>query len=274
MSDGQTRIAGDIDISPGLGEFLAARKDVIVCWTYAAVITAAEVTVGYFSLTAGMIVHAVLLVAILVHSSLLGGTKQGKMILTLALAPLTRILSLSMPLGSLPVMYWYVIIGFPVFLAAFTVARLNGYRPGDIGVVPFKLPGQLLIAPLGVVLGFIEFMILRPTPLVSPVTPYNIWLPSLYLMVFTGFAEEYIFRGIMCKAFSDGVSERYSLVFVSCLFAVLHITHLRVLDIFFVFAVALLFTYIFRRTGSLAGIALAHGVTNIFLYIIWPNYIK
>lgn len=134
-----------------------------------------------------------------------------------------------------------------------------------------NIPGQLLFSLVGIVLGYIEYTILKPQPLIAPMTWENIILPSVILIVYTGFMEEFAFRGVMHKAFTDGVGGRFSVVFVSYIFAVLHITHLHVMDIFFVFAVGVLFTYAFNRFRSLLGITLAHGMTNIFLYIVWPN---
>lgn len=41
-------------------------------------------------------------------------------------------------------------------------------------------------------------------------------------------------------------------------------------DIVFVFVVALFFGWVVQRTGSILGVALAHGITNIVLYLIAP----
>lgn len=270
MSAGYAGSEAKVGISGTRGK-RALPGDAVCCWMYAVLITAAEVVVGYGNIVLGMVFHAALLVAVLVHSALSAREGSSKMLLTLALAPLTRMLSLAMPLGGIPVYYWYAIIGTPLIAATYTVARLNGYRAGDVGITLSRVPRQLLFSLAGVGLGFIEFMILRPAPLVAPMTPGNTWLPALILVVFTGFMEEFAFRGVMYRAFSEGAGGRFAIIYVSCIFAVLHITHLSVPDIFFVFGVALLFTHVVRRTGSILGITLAHGLTNIFLYIVWPN---
>lgn len=273
MNNGQVRAGAELKVFGRLGRFLPAQKDVLFCWTYAVLITAAEVVVGYGNVTMGMVMHAGLLAAVLVHASLKNRAKSSEMMLTLVLAPLTRMLSLAMPLGGIPVQYWYAVIGFPILLATVAVARLNGYKAREIGLAFDKITRQLLISPAGVVLGLVEFYIIRPAPLVAPFSWVNAVLSAVILIVFTGFTEELIFRGVMYKAFAEGVNERFSMIFVSYVFASLHITHLKVLDLFFVFAVALLFTWILKRTGSLWGVILAHGTTNIFLYIIWPSII-
>ena len=275
MSAGQSleaNINSAIELEPAAAEKLLDRKDMLFCCGYAALITIAEIIVGYGNIIIGMLVHAILLVAILAHSSLAGRDQSSKMLLTLALAPLTRMLSLAMPLGGIPIYYWYAVIGLPLILATVTVARINGYKARDLGINTAKIPLQLLFGLVGVGLGYIEYLILRPQPIIAPLTWTNILIPALVLIIFTGFMEELAFRGVMQKAFSEGISQKFSIIFVSYIFAVLHITHLSVLDIFFVFGVALLFTYALKRLGSLLGITLAHGLTNIFLYAVWPNF--
>ncbi len=57
---------------------------------------------------------------------------------------------------------------------------------------------------------------------------------------------------------------------MSLLFAVLHIGFLSLIDVVFVFAVALFFGWVVKKTGSLLGVTLAHGITNILLYLVVP----
>ena len=63
---------------------------------------------------------------------------------------------------------------------------------------------------------------------------------------------------------------RFGLLYVALLFAVLHIGYRSVLDVVFVFGVALLFGWVAEATWSLLGVTLAHGVTNIVLFLIMP----
>ena len=64
--------------------------------------------------------------------------------------------------------YSYVVIGIILLVAAIVIYRLVGFKPGQIGLTLGKyLPLQLVIALAGVGLGFIEYLILRPEPLVE-----------------------------------------------------------------------------------------------------------
>jgi len=97
----------------------------------------------------------------------------------------------------------------------------------------------------------------------------QIWLPALILLIFTGFLEEIIFRGIIQRG-AAGTLGRYGIFYVSAIFAVLHIGYKSILDVVFVFLVALFFGYLVSRTGSLIGVTISHGMTNIALYLIIP----
>ncbi len=65
---------------------------------YLVAITGAEVVTNSVSLLGGLICHTFILIALIVHSALVTDSPNYKLLLALSLAPLTRILSLSMPL--------------------------------------------------------------------------------------------------------------------------------------------------------------------------------
>ena len=248
-----------------------STKDHFLIWLYAAAITAAEVVTAYYSPLYGIACHVVLLVALLAHASLAYQQAVNLVYLSLSLAPMIRIMSLSMPLTGIPLIYWYLIISLPLFAAAATVMKFAGFKPREIGLTVGNLPLQLLVALLGVPLGLVEYLILKPAPLVTGLTFQHVWLPALILLVSTGFLEEFIFRGVMYRAAVETLGKCYGIIYISFIFAVLHITHRSPVDLIFVFAVALLFSMTVGFFRSLLGVSLAHGLTNIGLYIIWPH---
>ncbi len=251
-----------------------SNKDHFFIWLYAAAVTAAEVVTAYYSPLYGIACHMVLLMALLVHASLAYKQAINLIYLALTLAPMIRIMSLSMPLIGVPPMYWYLIISLPLFAAAAYVMRFAGFKPKEVGLIVGNLPLQLLVAFIGVPLGLMEYLILKPAPLAPELTFQHVWLPALILLVCTGFLEEFIFRGIMYRASVETLGRWYSIIYISFIFGVLHITHQSPLDLFFVFAVAVLFSIIVGFFRSLLGVSLAHGLTNIGLYIIWPHLLK
>lgn len=251
--------AREIPASPGLAATV-----------YLAGITLAELCTTFLDPNLGLILHAILLVALLVHAALTWESPLHRLLLPLTLAPLIRLLSLTLPLKAFPVLYyWYFIVSVPLFAAAFSVVRLLKLRAADLGLSLRYPLAQALVIFTGVIFGYAEYQIIRPTPLIGSLTLAEFWLPALILMVSTGFAEEFIFRGIMQKTAAEVIG-KWAVVYTSALFAVLHIGYKSALDVLFVFVVALIFGWFRERTGSILGITLAHGWTNIFLFLLMP----
>lgn len=251
-----------------------SNKDHFWIWLYAAAITAAEIVTAYYNPIYGIACHVILLVALLTHAALVYNQAINLVYLSLCLAPMIRIMSLSMPLIGVPPMYWYLIIGLPLFAAAASVMQYAVFKPREVGLNVDNLPLHLLVAFVGVPLGLMEYLILKPAPLVPEFTFQHVWLPSLILLVSTGFLEEFIFRGVMYRAAVETLGRWYSIIYISFIFGVLHITHRSPVDLIFVFAVALLFSVTVSFSRSILGVSLAHGLTNIGLYIIWPYLLR
>lgn len=236
---------------------------------YLAGITAAELVVSTVHPLWGILFHVFLLLALLYHSSVNAGHPTRRLYLALALAPLIRIFSLTLPLVSFPQIYWYAIVAVPVFSSVLIVTRMLGLHPAQIGIRAGRVPHQLLIGLSGIPFGVAEYFILRPpAPLTAP-TLTGMLLGALILMIGTGLAEELTFRGLLQKLAADAVG-KWGWIYVAVLFAVLHIGYLLVTDVLFVFAVGLFFGWIVKRTGSILGTTLAHGLANTFLYVVIP----
>lgn len=253
---------------------IAAIKNHLFLWLYAAAIGFAEVITAYYSPTHGIICHALLLAALLAHAALSYKQDISRMYLAMVLAPLIRIMSLAMPLTGVPPIYWYLVISLPLFAAGVSVMRQAGFKPRDVNITAGNLPYQLLVALVGIPLGYVEYLILKPEPLAAGLTLQQIWFHALVLLISTGFLEEFIFRGVMYRAAMDTMGRYYSVFYISVIFMLLHITHRSLLDLAFVFGVAFLFSVIVGYSRSILGLSIAHGLTNIGLYLVWPLLLK
>lgn len=261
-----TRAAG---IAAQLPPFPAAELKVPTAVLVALAI--AEYVTAAYDPRIGLPAHMLILAALILMGAASSDASRRELFWSLTLAPVIRIGSLSLPLGRLPLMTWYPIIGLPIFAAAFVTARKLGYGRRQLGIsLPVEqLPIQLTLVPLGLFLGLGEYLIFRPAPLAPRLTLGDLWLPSLILLVFTGFQEEYIFRGIMQRAALRNLG-RWGLVYINLVFAVLHIGYLSVLDLVFVFLVGLMFSLFALRTKTIFGVTLAHGAINTGLFLIYP----
>ena len=256
---------------------------------YLVAITAAEVVTVFYMPLWGMVFHVAVLIAVLIQSSLTREQPRQRILLGLALVPLVRIISLSMSLGNIPQIWWYPIIYAPLLVASFVVMRYSEYRATEIGLNFQHIPVQLLVALTGFGFGVAEYIILvklpawpvaallglstepLAVPLVAEFTWQAVWWPALIFLACTGFVEELIFRGVLQRS-AVVLWGWWGIIYVSLLFASLHLLHNSIIDLAFVFVIALFFAWVVKRTGSLLGVTLSHGITNIVLYLVVPFF--
>ncbi len=243
-----------------------------IFWIYLLMITVAEYLTAIGRIEIGLLLHTGILVAVLVHGSVAEDWNERRLALSLAVAPLIRLLSMSLPLANFPQLAWYGLVAGPLLLATWVIIRQLGLKRPELGLVVGRrsnLVVQLMLAGGGMALGLTEYLILKPTPLLPNLNLNTVIPASLSLLIFTGFCEEIIFRGLL-QATALPVLRKGALVYISLLFAVLHIGYLSLLDVVFVFAVGILFAYLVLWSGSILGVFLAHGLTNITLFIVKP----
>jgi membrane protease YdiL (CAAX protease family) len=251
------------------GEYPLAAALLYLIW-----FTAAEVLTVLFAVSAGVLLHLLGLFALLLHTAV--AWQQGpnhRFLLSLAFIPLIRIVSLALPLAGFSRVYWYLITSIPLFAAAYVVMRLLNFSWRDAGINGNHLLWQIPVALTGIVFGTIEYFILRPEPLVATPVLADLWFPALVLLICTGYLEELIFRRILQRTAIARFGPLFGIAYVAAFFAVLHIGYLSVLDLVFVFAVGLAFGWVAYRTRSLVGVTLAHGLTNIWLFLVIPLWL-
>ena len=237
---------------------------------YLGALTVAEVLTARIEARVGLVLHGILLAILLVHTALTWGRPGYRLLFSLTFAPLIRLLSLAMPLADFPRIYWYFIVSLPLFAALVVALRVLGFSRVEMGLNLKALPLQILVAFTGLSLGYVEYRILQPEPLAPSLAWEELWWPALILLICTGFIEELIFRGMMQQAVTRVLGNVWGIVYVAILFAVLHVGHQSLLDVVFVFGVALFFGVVKARTGSIVGVTLAHGMTNILLFLTLP----
>jgi membrane protease YdiL (CAAX protease family) len=243
----------------------------LIALGYLLALTLAEAITVLVNPRAGMMLHGSILLIVVLLAALSLGRVEFRFLVPLVLPPLIRLLSLSLPLANFPFIYWYAVIGIPLFMATFLTARATGLTAGMIGLrISWReLPIQLLIGLSGLLFGFIEYLILRPEPILSEPSWEVVLLTVLILLVFTGFLEELIFRGVMQASAIQELGQ-VGIIFVALVFSVLHFGYHSVLDLIFVLAVAIYFGILAQRFRTLLGVSLAHGLINISIYLIFP----
>jgi len=246
-------------------------KGIRIFLGYILLIVLAEVLTSFVSPSYGLVLHSLILLSLLVVSSLKHGEGSvSGFYLSLSLAPLIRVISLSVPLASFPRYAWYIVVNVPVLVAALALMRVRGIGFKDAGVKLGKPRDVAWIALTGIPLGFIDYLILRPESIATGLSFSGVLLLALGLGLSTGFVEELIFRGLMQPKAVEVFGERRGLVAVAAVFASLHIGWLSPLDLVFVFSVGLFYGFMTLRTGNIIGVTLSHGLTNVVLFLIAP----
>jgi membrane protease YdiL (CAAX protease family) len=237
---------------------------------YTSLLTFAEMLVTYVRPEIGAVVHVFIMVSLLVHSAVIDGAPISNLLLALVIAPLIRLLSLSMPLFEFDLVYWYLIISTPLFISAYSVARQLGYSWRRVGFNFNKPLLQIAAILFGFAFGITEFAILRPNPLVPVFSPEGFALAAFSLLIGTGLMEELVFRGILQQEAERTLGGGGSILFAAVIFTVLHIGWNNLLDLAFVFTAGAFWGYIFYRSRSIVGITISHAITNILLFVVLP----
>ena len=236
---------------------------------YLALLALAETTTTFWDPRLGIALHGACLLSLILHAALFSRGRRQFFLLSFALSPLIRLLSLTLPLLEFPFAYWYMVVGIPLFLATILLIRITKVSVEKVGINLRAPLWQILVGLTGILLGYLEYLILRPPPLVADFKLGLILVPALILLVFTGFLEELMFRGVF-QYFSIRTLGPWGFIFTALVFAVLHIGYHSFLDMAFVLLVAFYFGYVVLRTGSILGVTLAHGLTNIGLFLVFP----
>jgi len=253
-------------------KYKLSRPEITSLIIYLLALITAESTILFHQISFGLSLEAVILFALLIHSSLTKSTNLSILLRSMMALPIIRIIGLSIPLLQIPTLYWFPIIAIPLFATSYTIIKAQGLNRRNVGLIWGNLPLQLLIASTGILLGCIEYTILQPKPLIPVLNLETLIFASIILIISTGFAEELLFRGILQKNSQNVLGPLYGLLYTALLFTALHIGWNSIPDLIFVFAVGLFYGIAFYKTKSILGTTLSHGISNTFLFLIVPFY--
>ncbi len=247
----------------------------VILVSYLIAIILSETLTAFGIVDAGMLIHFVILFILLIHASVVlnRNPKLSKFLTSLTLAPILRILSLSLPMKPFSTIIWLGIISVPLIIACFATISVLGFKARDVGLRLGSLkhfPLQILVACSGIILGFVEFIILSPSSWIDDGSFLNFTIAILVIFLATGLLEELMFRGILQRTATELTGD-WGILYVSLLFAALHISFLSIADMIFVFLVAMFFALVVRKTGSIIGVVVAHTLVNTMLYRVLPK---
>lgn len=257
----------------------------VIAPLYVLLIALAELIGAIWGMLPSVICHAVLLVGLVSHYVLLDKPPaqvsgdpdaaywSAHILLILTLVPLLRILSVTMPTQAMPQMYWHLVIGTPLLIGLAVTMQFLGLSWADVGLRLRSWPLQIAIASCGIPLGFVGYYVLRPAPLIDALNLRDTAACSVILIVFVGFTEEILFRGLFQRAANE-IFGNLAIVWSDLLFASVYIGSLSPPYVLFVAIVGAFFGWCANRTGSLCGVIVAHSFLAIGMVIIWPFVVR
>lgn len=258
----ETRTSGHVDLSTSRWTILLA---------YLGAVVAAELLIAFAGQELGLAIHILLVFALILFSVVISSTDAAlaPLLVAASLASLIRVFSLAVPRFGPDILPWLLLVSVAVVVY---VQRLSVRDLGLWPIGPRQLLVQIAIGLTGVPLGVIEFFILRPRPgdWISDLGLQPFLFGSAVIFLATGVSEELIFRGIMLRRAIDVVGTHGGILFVTSVFAALHIFFRNPQDLAFVFGVGLLYAIVVIRTKSLWGAIMSHSLGNIVLYLTAP----
>ncbi|MGB0385510.1 MAG: lysostaphin resistance A-like protein [Ardenticatenaceae bacterium] len=235
-----------------------------------ALITAGELLITFTNPVPAMGLYVVTLFVLLYNVLNTDEAVKRRLHIVLLLIPLTRILSLGLPLTELSQINSYAAVSIPLFVAMMLIIRQDSWSRQELGLTLKHLPLQIVTALAGLSLGWLQYQILQPEPLAPELSLQAVWLPALILFVSTGTLQELMFRGLLQNAAMPVLGHWSSLFFVSALFAILNISYLSLAGGLLMFGIGLIFGLVVAHSRSIIGVTLAHSIMNITLFLIWP----
>jgi uncharacterized protein len=241
----------------------------LVPLSYLGLIACAELLTALVAPRAGMILHCLLLPALLWHAAWAARSEDQALLACMAFAPLIRIVSLWLSLPEFSPLHHYLIASLPLFATVWVAGRTLGYSGHALALELRSLPVQMAVGLTGLIVGVLGYLILRPPPVATSLTWAEAWQPVLILLVCTGLLEELIFRGLLLRAGRDSLGS-WGLWYTSVLFATMQIGYRSPAHFAFAFVMGAVWAWVVQRTGSLLGVALAHGLTNVVAFLVMP----
>lgn len=234
-----------------------------------ALIIIAEMLIFFGHLEAALAIHSINLVLLILSSIYI----ENRAYPALMLLPLFRLLNIAMPVFFQLTLYSYPLVYAPMFLPIYFIMKERIFSLEETGITAkgfwFFLPLALAV---GFALGWGEYQVLRPGVLIPDFSLKNVLVLTLTMTLFVGVVEEFVFRSSLQTVMEGRLGSIFGLLAASILFGVMHSGYHIPMELIYVSFAGVVFGLLFWLTKSLPVIALAHGVTNVSLFLVAPAF--
>jgi hypothetical protein len=239
---------------------------------YVAALAVAELALVQGGLLVGAACHAVLLIVLLAHHLVAPITPYHSLLVGLALLPIVRLVSLTVPILGIPYLIWHVMVAIPIVVATLLAIHSEQIEPRLMGIGARLDAGvQLAVAAVGIPLGLLAWLALRPRPVISGVDAHQVAVASVVGVLFVAVVEEVVFRGVLQGVALRALGSSVGAVAVSALaYASMSIPSGSPGFILVMLGAAAFFGWIVEVTGSLWGVIGAHALLTVGMLVVWP----
>lgn len=243
---------------------------------YLGLVGVAELLTVLVSPVAGLVVHCVVLAAFLGHAGAVvnHSVPMARIAFVMAIIPIMRIVSLTTAVATFGYFPWFLFIGAVMAATVVTYMRELEYSLEEVGLAKPALrwiPLDVAIIAAGVGIGVLEYLLLKPGSVFSSASWVGLIGPSLLFVLFTGILEEAIFRGLLPAVLGRVYGGLGAILIPALVQGALDLGSLNVLHIALVVATGILYGLVARRTRSIWGVGISHGVTNVVLFLVLPR---
>jgi len=249
--------------------------------SYVVAFIAAELLTAFVAPAAGAATDVAIAVFAIHHHGALrtpsgsdvgGRPSLSAFLLCLPVLCVARIAPFALPVAGVPAA-WPALVAVPIVVGVEAVRRVR--EPGLWHRSWFSLrawPQEVLVVEVAltsVLLSMLAFGTTRPAPLVRGSDPVILGVAAASLLVL-GAVEELLYRGLIQTSLR-GVAGRWSVVITALLAAAAALGDRSWTALLAVGVISLVFGVWFDRTDRLVGVALAHGMLLIAVFLIWPR---
>ncbi len=242
-------------------------------WAFLVVLGFSEMLSDIWAPATGILLHALLAVWLLIRGGQQLSTTRGKFYIAISTMTMVRIISFAISPTIAPGIWYYTFAEIPLMLFAIIGTKsLDLPLWKTLGAVwPKGWIGWTILALVsGPLIGWGEGHILHPATLSVNGSFSAMILPGLLLTAFTGFSEEWLFRGLIQTTASNWMGPVAGLLFTAVGWSLLHIGWNSGVDVAYVFSVGIFWCWIRLKTQSTWATGIAHGTANIVLFCILP----
>lgn len=206
----------------------------------------------------GTFIHTTLLMIFLIFGMMMTRDMQA-LLAAFALAPLLRLLSLTVPITYLLPAAWPLLVSITLLVASGWAVRSLHLTRAELGLRLGSWKEQLLLIVGSTTVGGVLSWLL-------PVPAWNTAVPILAALSFglAGIVEEWLFRGII-QAAAVRVFDSQGWIWSALISATLYISTQSVVLIALGLVLSLGFARIMQHTGTIWSIMLSHGIINVIL---------